>query len=176
MADRSSINQQFVRECFDYVEGDLIWRVRPPHHFVSAAAHRVFNSRQAGTLAGTLISGYRMVNFAGRRMSVHRLVFLLHNGYLPQEVDHINGNPLDNRIENLRAATHAQNCKNRRLYASNTSGVKGVSFHKPTGKWAAGIRAGGKWKHLGLFADLESAALRRRQAEKTHFGDFANER
>lgn len=176
MTDRSSITQEFVRECFDYEGGVLVWRNRPAHHFQDIWRQRIFNTRQASTKAGSIVNGYMMVNFVGRRMAVHRLVFLWHHGFLPKEIDHINRNPLDNRIENLRAATHAQNCRNRGLYASNTSGFKGVSFHKTTGKWIAGIRANGKWTHLGLFESAETAAERRRQAEIDLFGEFANGR
>jgi hypothetical protein len=174
MTDRSSITQEFVKECFDYVDGKLIWKQRPIHHFQDEWRQRIFNSRQAGSVAGTLISGYQMVNFVGRRMSVHRLVFLWHHGFLPDELDHIDRNPLNNRIENLRPASHSDNCKNRSLYASNTSGFKGVSFHKSSGKWSASIRIGNKSQHLGLFKDINEAVSKRRDAELLNFGEFAN--
>jgi len=73
-----------------------------------------------------------------------------------REVDHINVNPLDNRRENLRIATHKQNMSNTNKYKTNTAGFKGVSFHKQNQKFRATIRIDGKYKHLGLFATAEA--------------------
>lgn len=176
MTDRALLTQEYSHEAFRYTDGELLWRERPRHHFASEWHQKVFNARQAGTVAGTVWRGYRTVNLTGRRMGAHRIVFLMHHGFIPPEVDHIDGNPLNNRIENLRAADHAQNLKNLKTPASNTSGVKGVSWHKATGKWAAGIRQEGKWKHLGLFSCIEAAAETRRQAEAAIYGEFANGR
>jgi hypothetical protein len=176
MNDGSKFTKQYVKECFDYCDGELIWRKRPEQHFSDTWHQKVFNTRQAGSVAGTLVSGYRVVNFKQRRIAIHRLVFLWHYGYFPSEIDHIDGNPLNNRIENLRPASHADNCKNMKIYKSNTSGFKGVSFHKATGKWAAGIRLCGKWTHLGLFDDINEAAMRRKDVELSQYGEFSRGR
>ena len=171
-----AISQSFALECFEYRGGTLVWKDRPLSHFANEKCRKVFNSRQAGTVAGTLISGYMAVNFKQRRVSVHRLIFLMHHGYWPARVDHINGDTLDNRIENLRAATHQQNLMNSKTSCKNTSGRKGVSYHASTKKWAAYIRMDGKMKHLGVFKKFEDAAAARRAAEIKVYGDFANER
>ncbi len=171
--NRIQLTQQFVKECFDYANGDLIWRNRPVKHFRDEWAQKVFNNRQAGTKAGSATAGYLMVNFYFGKISAHRLVFLWHHGQLPVTVDHIDGNPMNNRIENLRPATHAENSRNCGISVANTSGVRGVSFHKPTRKWAAHIRAEGKMKHLGLFVSLDDAAAARRAAEQAYYGGFA---
>jgi hypothetical protein len=176
MTDRDSDLLQYVTESFVYADGALIWKERPVHHFVDEWRQRIFNSRQAGSEAGAVWNGYRMVNFKRRKLGVHRIVFLMHHGYLPAEVDHIDGNSLNNRIENLRAATHQENTYNRGTYKNNTSGRKGVSWHKPTSKWAAGIRENGKWKHLGLFESFDAAVACRTSAELVVYGEFANER
>lgn len=176
MTDKKIITQEFVIECFSYVDGVLIWKNRPLSHFQDQWRQKIFNSRQAGKEAGTVRNGYKVVNFSEKRMLVHRIVYLYHHGFLPKEIDHINRNTIDNRIENLREATHSQNCMNKNLYKSNTSGVKGVSFHKKTNKWAAGIRLNGKWKHLGLFDEIEKASMARFNAEKIYYGEFSGGR
>ena len=173
VSSRDEITQQFVAECFDYIDGALIWKERPLHHFINANHQRVFNKRQGGTIAGTNVSGYIMVRFRFGKIGAHRLIFMLHHGFFPAVVDHINGNPLDNRIENLRAATHSQNMRNVTLSKANSSGQKGVAFHKSTGKWIAYVRVNGKMKHLGIFKTVGEAADARRSAEATYYEGFS---
>lgn len=73
------------------------------------------------------------------------------------EVDHINGNGLDNRRANLRSATHQQNLQNQRISSINKVGFKGVSWHKRASKWRARITVGGRESNLGLFASAKDA-------------------
>lgn len=171
-----ALNKEFLNEAFEYRNGELFWRFRPPHHFACEDHRKKFNNRQGGTKAGYAWNGYVWITFHFGAISAHRIIFVMHYGYLPDEVDHINGNPSDNRIENLRAATHKQNSQNMKTTRRNSSGVKGVSFHKTHGKWSAYIRADGKMKHLGLFKTIEEAAIARKSAEKSHYGEFSNER
>ena len=72
-------------------------------------------------------------------------------------VDHINGNTLDNRRENLRVCTRSENQRNRGKIKNSTSGFKGVSWHKNVGKWQASIGIAGIMKYLGLFTNPEEA-------------------
>ena len=88
-------------------------------------------------------------------------------------VDHINGDPLDNRRENLRAATHAENSRNMGLSKKNTTGYKGVRWNKNLKKWRASIWVGGRHMHLGLYTDARSAALAYNDAATLHFGEYA---
>lgn len=74
-------------------------------------------------------------------------------------VDHINGDSLDNRSENLRAVTQKDNNKNRKLTTKNNSGVCGVSWNKDNNKWRVRIGLKGKQKHFGFFNDIELAEL-----------------
>jgi len=106
----------------------------------------------------------------------------LHNKYLARmlfgepdnmDVDHINTNPLDNRRDNLRIATTQQNCKNKNKYKNNTSGFKGVSFHKKAQKYRARIQIDGKNTPLGYFATAEGAHEAYKQAAIQHNGEFA---
>lgn len=88
-------------------------------------------------------------------------------------VDHINGDGLDNRRSNLRPSSYRTNSLNLARYSSNTSGYKGVTWHKGAGKWASQIQLDRKHHHLGLFADLEDAARAYDAAAIELHGEFA---
>lgn len=88
-------------------------------------------------------------------------------------VDHINMNGLDNRKINLRVVSCSLNNHHRRKQRNNTSGYRGVSWHKGLNKWQAGIAVKNKWIHLGLFSDLILAAKTRDIEAKRIFGDAA---
>ena len=90
------------------------------------------------------------------------------------EVDHIDGNKLNNQKSNLRIATRSQNAMNVGITKRNKSGYKGVSWHKCSNKWEVRIRINGKKLHLGLFINKEDAAKAYNDAAKLHHGEFAN--
>lgn len=100
---------------------------------------------------------------------MHRLILGVEAGF----VDHRDGNGLDNRRSNIRPATIGENARNARIRSDNTSGYKGVSFHKVTGRWSATIAINGKSKHLGLFGTPEEAHAVYCVAAKEMHGDFA---
>jgi hypothetical protein len=87
-------------------------------------------------------------------------------------VDHINGNGLDNRKANLRVATQAENSRNQRIARHNTSGLKGASLHRQTGKWRAQIVVGGKRYSLGLHDTPEIAHAAYAIASAKKHGEF----
>lgn len=123
-----------------------------------------------GTIAGSVREGggknYLRVHIKSKRMRAHKLAWLYVYGHLPLcEIDHINGNGLDNRILNLRQVSRIENCRNRRKPKNNTTGVMGVYRDRNTGGFMAQIRHEGRLNYLGSFPDLESAALAREQAE-----------
>jgi hypothetical protein len=90
-----------------------------------------------------------------------------------ERTDHRNGDGLDNRRANLRRATHGQNMFNKRLYKNSTSGFKGVSQRKGSGRWAAQIQANGAHEYLGQYATAEDAARAYDARALALFGDFA---
>lgn len=91
------------------------------------------------------------------------------------DVDHINGNPLDNRKVNLRVCTHQENCMNQQRCIKNTSGISGVTWYAAKEKWRAQIVVEGLHIHLGYFDNLDDAAKCRRSAEVRYFGSFAKQ-
>lgn len=105
-----------------------------------------------------------------QRVAMHREVLGVESGL---HVDHRNGNGLDNRRENLRAATHSQNQANRMWSTRNTSGYKGVTLHRLTGKWQAAIKVNGRSFYLGLHETKEAAAAAYATAARQRFGEFA---
>ena len=109
---------------------------------------------------------YRMIKVHGREYLEHRLAFLYMLGDLPEhEVDHIDGNGLNNLWSNLRTVTVHENRKNKRKPANNTSGVMGVCWRKRSRKWQAQIQHAGHTKHLGHFYNKEDAIAARKAAE-----------
>lgn len=116
---------------------------------------------------------YAASKIKGRYVLAHRLIFGEPDG---KHIDHINGNGLDNRRENLRVCTPSENHRNTRVSRkNNTTGYKGVSFEKQTGRYRAHINpiAGGRTKHLGRFDTPREAAECYNEMAKKLFGDFA---
>jgi hypothetical protein len=136
-------------------------------------AYKVNRKCHAGAPAGNFKpNGYHKVGFGYREHFGHRLAWMFVNGLIPDgyEIDHIDGNPSNNVISNLRLATHSQNGQNKgRAISSNvTSGMLGVSLHKKTQLWRARIYVGGKEKSLGYFKD-KMAAFEAYKSAKSQF-------
>ena len=102
---------------------------------------------------------------------MHREVMRTPEGF---ETDHINGNTLDNRKQNLRIATRSQNAINSPKRTNNSSGFKGVHWHKAGRKWSAQITLNKKIMHLGSFVSKIAAAKVYNDAATRYFGKFAN--
>lgn len=100
---------------------------------------------------------------------IHRIIMNCPNDLV---VDHINGDKLDNRKENLRICTQQQNKFNHKTYKTNISGYSGISWHKKANKWRVRIQVDNKEIYLGLFDDLAKAIEVRKQAEEKYFGKY----
>lgn len=128
----------------------------------------------AGDIAGYVDSaGYLQIRIGKTLHRAHRLAWLYVYGYFPaHHVDHINRNPSDNRIANLREATASENLRNTAVPVSNTSGYKGVTFSKAANKWMARCTVNRKDNYLGLFATAELASAAYEEFAKNAHGDF----
>lgn len=157
----------------DFETGKLFWLPRTPDIFTDRKqkAGRIcarWNSRWAGAEAFTSNDGYgyRHGRIFGRPYKAHRVLWLLANGEWPlEDIDHINGSPSDNRIDNLRSISHAENLKNLRTPRTNTSGVIGVSWSKRYRRWHAYIKVSGRKISVGSFSDIAGAISARKDAE-----------
>lgn len=159
-----------VLELFTYRDGFLYWNERPGLNF--------WNALFAGKVAGAIDDrGYGSVGIRHNDKIVgylvHRLVWFYHHGYLPPEVDHKNGKPSDNRIENLRAACRRGNTRNVRIGLQNTSGYKGISFERDRQKWRACIKYEGRSIHIGRYETPERAAAAYDVVARRLHGEFA---
>lgn len=135
--------------------GTLIWKPR------TGTSNRLgtWNTRYAGKVAGSIQGGgYLSVGLFGRLWKAHRITWALVYGEWPEgEIDHINGNRADNRIENLRPANRKENCQNMAVRCTNKSGFTGVHRHRSWRKWQARICYDYKKRNLGMFDSPEEA-------------------
>lgn len=163
MKSKPTPSQSELRRLFDYDEpsGALIWRRRPESDFSNKRSCSIFNRRDAEKPAGGSDGhGYISVRINYQIYQAHRIVWCWHNGEIPfgLQIDHIDGNRNNNRIENLRLATGAENSRNCKLRSDNTSGITGVTWDKCREKWVARPSFSGRSYHLGRFRDLSDAA------------------
>ena len=155
------LSKEFLEDTFYYDDGVLRWKRKTGKSVVIGKEAGFTDSR-----------GYRRIRLFGRFEGVHRLIFLLFNGYLPEVVDHVYRNKLNNLIENLRECTKAQNEKNRKKYTNNKTGVKNV--YKTKDKY---YTVEFKLKGVRVFQKCcktleEAAEIAKEMRGKLH-GDFA---
>ena len=129
---------------------------------------------EAGAIAGSPHNmGYVRIGIGGKAYLAHRLAWLYVHGHMPSEIDHRNRIGTDNRISNLRPATHIQNTFNKKTGTKNTSGVQGVSWICRAKMWRVRITAQKTTIYLGYYRNIFDAACARKSAELRHFGEFA---
>lgn len=128
------------------------------------------------SIAGTKSksNGYWKIKHNNKIYGAHRVVWLLMKGDLPKQIDHIDGNRSNNKIENLRVANNYQNTQNAKLRKDNTSGVKGVDWRPKQQKWRVRISSNGVKINLGFYDDLELAELVITEARNKYHKEYAN--
>ena len=162
------ISAEYARTIFTYEPetGLLRWRYNP-------ARPKEWNTRHAGMVAGSLGPHGRIdVRFEHVLYLGHRLAWLLMTGEWPEEIDHKNGNPSDNRWTNLRLATRSQNTCNRKKPANNTSGFVGVRYRPHHKKWEARITLHRVLVWHSYHDSAQEAAAARRAALPEFHGEF----
>lgn len=151
-----------LHELFEYRDGELFWKTSNG------------NRAKIGYSAGSYRKDGRCTIRVEKRLYLrYRLIFLMKHGYLPKIIDHIDGNPANDRIENLRAATQLGNMANSKIPVTNVSGIKGVSWHKLRQKWRAHCQVNKKSVHLGLFDNIQDAKKAVTLYRTEHHGNFA---
>ena len=154
------MTQQDFIDRFEYKDGDLFYK-------------KTEGCMKQGAKAGTIDKGGYLKALINRKpYRLHRIIFMMHHGYLPQYLDHIDGNPANNRIENLRPATASENNLNRGKHKRNTSGFKGVTWVATEGRYSARIAIGKKRLFLGYFDNPKEAHQAYCEAAKIHQPQF----
>lgn len=165
---RSKVTQEMLLSHLNYDGGKIYWRAR---------GYGKFDKQFAGKEAGcTTKHGYKLMSYNGGNILVHVAIWIMLKGDVPEnmEIDHINNNPLDNRIENLRLATRNQNCHNTRMRSDNTSGIKGVVWNKDNNNWRARIYINNNKIEIGSFNTIDEARIAINSARKKLHGEYAN--
>lgn len=168
--------RQLIR--YEPETGRLYWKPRHPSDFVCAETSRArvsncWNAKYAGKpIESRMKDGRVIVHFnLGRRYRTQgsRVAWAIYHGAWPDgQVDHIDGDCTNDRINNLRVSTVSENNRNQRIGPRNTSGKVGVTFSKQAGKWRAFIRINGKSYSLGHFSEIDDAIAARIEAENRH--------
>lgn len=144
------------KEYFYYKEGNLFWS--------KDIGYKIKRGKEAGCIN---TKGYKLVGLNRKTYKVHRIIYEMFNGEIPagKQVDHIDRNKNNNKIENLRIVTDQQNKFNRGINKNNTSGHRGVHWNVKSQKWQSRIQVGGRCIHLGYFKNNLEAIQAYREAE-----------
>jgi hypothetical protein len=159
------ITQEKLHELFEYRDdGTLIRKVN-----IQSMARK---GDAAGSVGG---DGYTRISIDYKRYLLHRLIFLYHYGYLTHglQIDHIDADKSNNRIDNLREVTGSQNMYNSKIRSNNKSGVKGVYWNEARRKWYPQIKVNGKYVLRGYYDTIEEAKAVIEKARDELHGDFA---
>ena len=161
------IDVEDLRKVISYFpcSGRFFWKVRSIDYFKTEKDMNTWNTRFSGkeTMLQIHNNGYMCGRVFGKNVYAHRAAFAIIKGFWPNEIDHINGNKTDNRIENLRDVSHSQNHMNMPVRRGSISGQPGVS--KCKNRWYVRIMTPDGDKKIGIFDDLVDAIKARKDAE-----------
>jgi hypothetical protein len=166
---------EYLHQCFEYDggSGKLRWRHRPQEHFPDLRSFMTWNATRAGKLVveWQKEKGHLTIGFNRKHWAVGRVIYKMHHLVDPDFIDHIDRNPQNNRLENLRNATLAENNRNK-IKAVGASGLTGAVRHGR--RFRAMVWIGdGKVVRLGQFDTAEEAHAAYREAANRIFGEFS---
>lgn len=166
---KDQLTVEILRELIRYEPetGKFFWKERPRHYFDTEARCRFWNRRFANkeTMTADRNSGYKQGTILNGNYKAHQIAWFYSHGNWAEGIDHINGIPSDNRLENLREARQEVNNKNQRLSPHNKTGIPGVYWDNNRDKWAAKLSLNNRSKALGRFDDFFEACCARKSAE-----------
>lgn len=139
-------SKEYLHTLFDYKDGVLYWKQ-------DRLANKI-KGKKTGCFDG---KGYLQVKINNILYKNHRIIYKMFHGILPKVIDHIDCNPNNNKIENLREASNSQNQYNSKISTRNTTGFKGVEWNKRLKKWTVRIQVNGKRKYFGCYNDIDYA-------------------
>lgn len=179
MAENFILTPELCRKWLRYEAetGKLFWLKRDDSDFESTIARpsslraKTFNDNKAGKEAFTTRRkdkngnpSYYFGSILKKVVDAHRVIWAIVYGHWPNVIDHIDGNKINNKLENLRNVDYVENNRNLPKPKKNKSGFTGVRFYRPRNKWSARIQVNGKDIHLGYFLTIEEAIESRKKA------------
>lgn len=168
-------DQELLLELLEYNSdtGELVWKKRGPEHFESDKRVNAWNGKHAGKVAGCEWTypktgvKYLHVRVNKKTFLAHRIIWKMLSGEEPPDtIDHLDGNGLNNKWDNLRDGSGAENYRNMRRKANNKSGHNGVSWSKAMNKWWAQGHRDGVGYNLGYYEDIDDAVKARKKWEE----------
>ena len=169
MANQALPSPEVLRQLLRYEpdSAKLFWLPRSLAICKDDRYRRAWNSRNANKEAFTSINsdGYKSGSIFGISCKAHRVIWAISHSYWPDVIDHIDGDTLNNRLDNLRSVTQHDNCRNTARHKNNNTGVSGVSWHSRNETWCVYVTINKKRKHIGSFNLFELACEARRSAE-----------
>ena len=171
--NRKQLDPKILHELLEvnFNTGELVWKERGIHWFIPTKQRTAecqckwWNNRFAGKQAGSYNREYLRLSILNMNFEAHRIIYVMYHNKWPELIDHIDGNPSNNCIDNLREVTYAGNARNQKKYKNNTSGCVGVKKHE--GKWQAQIGTTPR-HYLGSYDDYFEAVSARKSAENKH--------
>ena len=162
------LDPELVRDQFNYdkITGILVLKINRGMGDRFKAGDKIGTLHECGPKNSK--KHYLRVGFIGVYVYIHRLIYVHVTGEQPDCIDHIDGNGLNNKWDNLRSVSHSINGKNQKIHTTNTSGTSGVTYRKDSDRWRARIMVDDKSISLGTFKEKSEAIQARKEAEKIY--------
>lgn len=172
-----TLSIEYINEAvkYDPETGLFFWKERPLGHFSSEQSFKRWKTVYSGKIAGSLDSdGYIVIRINYEIYFSHRLAWILMTGKWPKSgLDHIDGNPINNKISNLREVNQSQNNCNAKIRRDNSSGLRGVTWDKERNKWQVQLSINKKRVFYARYDSLEDAKISYKKASEKYHGEFA---